>query len=106
VGVAGRQHRAVITFEFKITDLELEYLISMIALFTFYLYIDNNIKISFCICLLSAKTELFVQLVAILVSYDFAVVVTMDIGHLVTLLRGTLQPEERVDAEKQLIEVC
>ena len=30
----------------------------------------------------------------------------MDIGRLVTLLRGTLQPEERVDAEKQLIEVC
>ena len=30
----------------------------------------------------------------------------MDIGHLVTLLRGTLQPDERVEAEKQLIEVC
>ena len=30
----------------------------------------------------------------------------MDIGRLVTLLRGTLQPEERIDAEKQLIEVC
>jgi len=30
----------------------------------------------------------------------------MDIGHLVTLLRSTLQPEERANAEKQLIEVC
>jgi len=30
----------------------------------------------------------------------------MDIGHLVTLLRGTLQPDERADAEKHLIEVC
>ena len=30
----------------------------------------------------------------------------MDIGHLVTLLRGTLQPDERAEAEKQLIEVC
>jgi len=29
----------------------------------------------------------------------------MDIGHLVALLRGTLQPGERVNAEKELIEV-
>jgi len=29
----------------------------------------------------------------------------MDIARVVSLLRGTLQPEERVDAEKQLIEV-
>jgi len=30
----------------------------------------------------------------------------MDIDHLVALLQGTLQPDQRVDAEKQLIEVC
>jgi len=29
----------------------------------------------------------------------------MDVERLVALLRGTLQPEERSDAEKQLIEV-
>jgi len=29
----------------------------------------------------------------------------MDVGRLVTLLRGTLQPEERSNAEKELIEV-